>query len=210
MLAILKEYLYVFFCAMVPLIELRGSVIIGAGMGMPWYANLVLSVIGNMLPVPFILLFIRKILAWMHTTKHFKGIAQWLEKYPSIQAVIDVHRDAVEYADGTAKYLSATLADGTVSAPLMLVVGTDKGGLYHPNWQDNLAWCVKLQALLERENAGLCRPLNLRKERFNGHFTPKSFILEVGTTGNTLPEALVAVKTFGESFADLWELNTVN
>ena len=80
MLEIVKEYLYVFFCAMVPLIELRGSVIIGAGMGMPWFANLVLSVIGNMLPVPFILLFIRKILAWMHKTKHFKGIAQWLEK----------------------------------------------------------------------------------------------------------------------------------
>ena len=80
MLEIIKEYLYVFFCAMVPLIELRGSVIIGAGMGMPWFANLALSVIGNMLPIPFILLFIRKILAWMHTTKHFKGIAQWLEK----------------------------------------------------------------------------------------------------------------------------------
>ena len=77
---IVKEYLYVFFCAMVPLIELRGSVIIGAGMGMPWFANLALSVIGNMIPVPFILLFIRKILAWMHKTKHFKGIAQWLEK----------------------------------------------------------------------------------------------------------------------------------
>ena len=73
MLAILKEYLYVFFCAMVPLIELRGSVIIGAGMGMPWFANLALSIIGNMLPVPFILLFIRRILAWMHKTKHFKG-----------------------------------------------------------------------------------------------------------------------------------------
>lgn len=80
MLEILKEYLYVFFCAMVPLIELRGSVIIGAGMGMPWFANLALSVIGNMIPVPFILLFIRRILAWMHKTKHFKGIAQWLEK----------------------------------------------------------------------------------------------------------------------------------
>ena len=80
MLEIIKEYLYVFFCAMVPLIELRGSVIIGAGMGMPWFANLALSVIGNMIPVPFILLFIRRILAWMHTTKHFKGIAQWLER----------------------------------------------------------------------------------------------------------------------------------
>ena len=49
-----KKYLIAFLVSMVPLIELRGSVIIGAGMGMPWLANLVLSVIGNMLPVPFI------------------------------------------------------------------------------------------------------------------------------------------------------------
>lgn len=80
MLGMIKEYLYVFFCSMVPLIELRGSIIIGAGLGLPWFVNFALSVIGNMLPIPFILLFIRKILAWMHTTKYFKGIAQWLEK----------------------------------------------------------------------------------------------------------------------------------
>ncbi len=133
-------------------------------------------------------------------------IDAWLKEYPTIEAVIDVHRDAVEYADGTAKYLSATLSDGTVSAPLMLVLGTDEGGLYHPNWKENFAWGVKLQALLEREHPGLCRPLNLRKERFNGHFTPKSMILEVGTTGNTLPEALAAARAFGESFADLYDL----
>ena len=76
----LQLYLYVFFCSMVPLIELRGSIIIGAGLGLPWLANFLLSVIGNMIPVPFILLFIRKILAWMHTTKHFRRIAEWLEK----------------------------------------------------------------------------------------------------------------------------------
>jgi stage II sporulation protein P len=134
-------------------------------------------------------------------------ISSWMEKYPTIQAVIDVHRDAVEYADGTAQYLSATLQDGTVSAPLMLVVGTDEGGLHHPKWKENFAWAVKLQALLERENAGICRNLNLRTERFNGHFTPKSILLEVGTTGNTLPEALVAARAFGKSFTDLWELS---
>ena len=79
MLEILREYIYVFFCSMVPLIELRGAIPIGAAFGMPWIPNFLISVFGNMLPVPFILLFIRKILAWMHTTKHFRAIAEWLE-----------------------------------------------------------------------------------------------------------------------------------
>ena len=72
--------LCVLFCSMLPIIELRGAIPLGAGFGLPWWQTYIIAVIGNMLPVPFILLFIRKILAWMHTTKYFKGIAQWLEK----------------------------------------------------------------------------------------------------------------------------------
>ena len=65
---------------MVPLIELRGAIPIGAALGLPWIANFAISVIGNMLPVPFILLFIRHVLAWMKTTKHFHKVAEWLEE----------------------------------------------------------------------------------------------------------------------------------
>ncbi len=65
---------------MVPLIELRGAIPIGAALGLPWLANFTLSIIGNMIPIPFILLFIRHILAWMKTTKHFSKIALWLEE----------------------------------------------------------------------------------------------------------------------------------
>ena len=49
----------VFFCAMIPFIELRGSIILGASLGIPWWQNFIISVLGNMLPVPFILLFLR-------------------------------------------------------------------------------------------------------------------------------------------------------
>ncbi|MGM9652095.1 MAG: COG2426 family protein [Eubacteriales bacterium] len=76
----LQHFLYVFLCSMVPLIELRGSILIGAGLGLPWIPTYLISVLGNMLPIPFILLFIRKILLWMHSTKHFHRIAEWLER----------------------------------------------------------------------------------------------------------------------------------
>ncbi len=74
------EYLYTFLISMVPVAELRAAIIYGAAKGLPWYYVIPICIIGNMLPIPFILLFIRKILAWMKTTKHLSKIAVWLEK----------------------------------------------------------------------------------------------------------------------------------
>jgi uncharacterized membrane protein len=69
----------VFFCSMLPIIELRGSIPLGAFLDLPWYINYFISVIGNLVPVPFILLFIRAIINWMKGVKIFKKIAFWLE-----------------------------------------------------------------------------------------------------------------------------------
>ena len=82
MSAPLKDILYVFFCSMLPIIELRGSIILGAGLGLPWWLNAIVSIIGNMLPVPFILIFIRRILHWMAHTKipFLSKVARWIEE----------------------------------------------------------------------------------------------------------------------------------
>ena len=61
--------LCVFFCSMIPIIELRGAVPMGAVLGMPWYITYILSILGNMLPVPFILLLIKKVIQWMSVSK---------------------------------------------------------------------------------------------------------------------------------------------
>ena len=60
----LKGYLLVFFVSMVPLIELRGAIPIGLGMGLPILPTYLVCVVGNMIPVPFIYLFARKFLIW--------------------------------------------------------------------------------------------------------------------------------------------------
>ena len=71
---------HVFLISMVPLIELRGGILWGASIGnLGIWENMIACIIGNMIPVPFILLFIRKILAWMKTTKKFAKIAIWVE-----------------------------------------------------------------------------------------------------------------------------------
>ena len=60
----LSKYLWVFFISMVPIIELRGAIPVGVGMGLPMLQTYILCIIGNMLPVPFIFFFARKVLLW--------------------------------------------------------------------------------------------------------------------------------------------------
>ena len=75
----LWDIIYTFLLSMVPIIELRGAIPLGAGLGLPWYINYIVCVIGNFLPVPFILLFIRAILNWMKKVPKLDKIAIWLE-----------------------------------------------------------------------------------------------------------------------------------
>lgn len=75
------KYVCVFFISMVPLIELRGAVPIGITyFGLNEYITLAVCVVGNMLPVPIIYLFARKVLLWGSTWKHGSGIFKWILK----------------------------------------------------------------------------------------------------------------------------------
>ena len=69
----LKKYLFVFLVSMVPLIELRGGVPFAVGMGLDYYKALIVCVIGNMLPVPIIYFFARKVLEWGRDKKYIGG-----------------------------------------------------------------------------------------------------------------------------------------
>ena len=74
------KYLSVFGMAALPVLELRGAVPYGVAMDLPLPAVLTVSILGNLLPVPFIILFIRQILAWMKSkSRRLRGIAEKLE-----------------------------------------------------------------------------------------------------------------------------------
>ena len=72
----------VFICSMIPVIELRGGIPLGAALGLPWWESYLLAVAGNMVPVPIILLFVRKFISWMSASKvrFFNKIASFLER----------------------------------------------------------------------------------------------------------------------------------
>ena len=84
--------LCVFFCSMLPIIECRGAVPLGWGLGMPWWQTAIFSIAGNLLPVPFILLFIRAVLQWMRSSrvKFFSNTAAWLDRK------IEKHKGTIE------------------------------------------------------------------------------------------------------------------
>ena len=130
------------------------------------------------------------------------AISEWLEEYPSIQIVIDVHRDAFDDVDGSPYQTDAEI-DGVDSAQVMFVIGTGEAGLEHPNWQENLSFVLKRQASMNSKYPELARPVYLSQNRYNQQMTKGSFILEVGCNGNTLSQALTAVQLFAECSYDV-------
>jgi len=126
-----------------------------------------------------------------------KRIEAYMQAYPTIKMVIDVHRDAILDAQGNNLAMTANVG-GEDCARLMFVVGTDAGGLTHDHWRQNLSFAATLQGWGETLYPGLMRPIDLRAERFNQHTTPASLILEVGSAGNTLQEALRGAACFTE------------
>lgn len=137
-------------------------------------------------------------------TRTLAAIEKAIAENPSIRIVIDVHRDAMVAASGDV-YRTVAEIDGEKAAQIMLVVGTNEGGLRHPEWKKNLTFAIHLQKQIADDYPLLMRPINLRKERFNQHATNRSLLVEMGTSGNTLGEALYSTELFAKSLCDLMD-----
>lgn len=127
------------------------------------------------------------------------AVQSYLEQYPGIAVVIDMHRDALG-ANGVV-YKTMAEESGVCASQVMLLVGTDDSGLYHPNWRSNLSLALYLQNAVSAVHPTLMRPVSLVQQRYNQHLTGGSLILEVGSSGNTLQEALAAIRLFADAAA---------
>ena len=132
-------------------------------------------------------------------TRSGEAVSACLAEHPEIAVVIDLHRDAL--GSGDTIYKTVAAVDGAASSQLMLLVGTDSSGLEHPAWQENLKLALGLQAAVNIRYPTLARPVSLVRERYNQHLTTGSLILEVGSSGNTLQEALTAIRLFADATA---------
>lgn len=123
-----------------------------------------------------------------------------LNDNPGAEVVIDLHRDAV---GSSSEYAPSVMIGDEKAAQLMLVIGTDGGGLYHPNWRENFKLAVAIQRKANEMYPGLFRPIILRDSRYNQHLTKGAMIIEVGATGNTMEECLISMKYLAKVMSEV-------
>ena len=125
-------------------------------------------------------------------------VRRYLEKYPSIKIVLDVHRDAIE-RDGD-RIAPIAQVDEEQVAQVMLICGCDNGGNL-PNYTQNLRFAAVWEAAMEGAYPGLTRPVLFDYRYYNQDLTTGSLLIEVGGHGNTLEEALAAGRLAAQGLA---------
>ena len=123
-------------------------------------------------------------------TRSLKTVENILQTTPS-DIIIDVHRDAI---GSRSDYAPTVKIGDEEAAQLMFVIGTDAGGLWQPNWRENLKFAIKVQARANEMYPGLFKTMMLTKSRYNQHTGKYASIIEVGATGNTLDQCLTSMK----------------
>ncbi len=118
-------------------------------------------------------------------------IEKYIEMYPDIKVVLDLHRDSISYGSNGGKVKPTFTASGRKAAQIMIMAGYDPDGYYDfPFWEDNLAFALKLQNTAEEMYPGMTRPLYFGNFAYNMNINNGSLLIEVGTDANTLKEAV--------------------
>lgn len=127
----------------------------------------------------------------------------YLEKYPSIKIVLDVHRDAIEDADGTRVKPLCTVK-GEDTAQVMIIAGCDNGSTIRlPNWRLNLRFAAAWEQAMESRTPGLTRPVMCAYRYYNQDLTTGSLLVEIGGHANTVTEAVRGGQYAAEALAVL-------
>ena len=126
-----------------------------------------------------------------------------LAENPSIKVVLDIHRDAIERADGTRIAPTAEI-NGKNAAQVMIINGCDDGTMGMPDYMKNFRFASALQQQLEEDFPGLTRPVLFDYRQYNQDLTTGSILIEVGGHANSIDEALYSGELIGRALADLF------
>lgn len=129
------------------------------------------------------------------------SILEYMEKYPTIKVVLDIHRDSIT-TDDNEKLKPTFVYNGKKAAQIMIMCGNDNYGYYDfPNWKENMSLAVKLQSTAETKYPGMTRPLYFGNFMYNMNLASGSLLIEVGTDANTLDEAVYSGELLGDVIA---------
>ena len=130
-------------------------------------------------------------------------VERYLEQYPSIKVVLDIHRDAIQRENGSPVSAVATVG-GKQAAQVMIICGADDGTMGMPNYKQNLRFAAALQDRLATMFPGFARPVLFDYRNYNQQLTTGSLLIEVGSHGNTLEEAKYAGQLVGRALVSLF------
>ena len=124
-----------------------------------------------------------------------------LEEYPSIKVVLDIHRDAI----GTENTITQPIVEinGKEAAQIMIISGCDDGTMGRPEYMFNFRFACRLQEQTETMYPGLTRPVLFDYRKYNQNLTTGSLLIEVGSHGNTIEQAVYSGALFGDALAQV-------
>ncbi len=132
-----------------------------------------------------------------------EAIENYKKQYPSLQIIIDVHRDGIQTSDGT-KTKPVALINGKKAAQVMTIAGCqDSKVKSFPGWENNLNFAVQLQKHAEDLYPGLMRPIYFSPRKYNMDTSPCGVLLEFGSDSNTLDEAVYSGSLIGDALVSL-------
>ena len=129
-----------------------------------------------------------------------------LDRYPSVKIVLDIHRDAIEYEDGT-RVSAVTDIDGKKAAQTMIICAADDGTYGVPGFMNNLHFASALQQSMESRYPTLTRPVLFQYCQYNQQVSPGALLIEVGSHGNSIDQAVYSGELIGKSLAELLKDN---
>ena len=133
-------------------------------------------------------------------TRSLETVNSILGSNPSCEIVFDIHRDAI---GSNSDYAPTVRIGEEYAAQLMFVIGTDGGGLEHPNWLNNLQFAIAIQETANKMYPGLFKPMIVRNSRYNQHVTNAAAIVEVGATGNTMEQCITSMKYLAKVISEV-------
>lgn len=125
-----------------------------------------------------------------------KTVRRMLAENPSIQIVLDIHRDA------GLKQPPVAYINNQEVAQILIIVGSN-ARLEHPNWRQNEAFAQKLATTMDKLYPGLCRGVRVQQGRYNQHLHPRALLLEIGSSNNTLDQAQRSAKLLARVIAEV-------
>ncbi len=122
-------------------------------------------------------------------------VEEYLKRHPELEVILDVHRDATPGLE------HRVMIQNRPAAKIVLVVGTDRLGLQHPNWEKNHQFAMELVDAINRIYPDLAHRVILADARYNQHLHEKAVLVEIGNEKSTLEESLYSAELFAEILA---------